>query len=130
MLENRLYGLKATLNFFRYGAPFILIVFITLGYKFLNVTDDQTTTYIIFSIIASVVIYGYFCGKYYLLVNALSKYLNSLKSHDFSSALSFGRMYYSINRKGILGADGSGLTIYDESAINNDISAYSKTVQS
>jgi hypothetical protein len=45
---------------------------------------------------------------------------------EFNQALTFGRIYYSIKRKGIMGAGGGGLTIYDESAINNDISAYSK----
>jgi len=34
-------------------------------------------------------------------------------------------MYYGIKRNGIKGAAGAGLTIYDEHAINNDITTYS-----
>ncbi|MDB5116371.1 MAG: hypothetical protein JWQ79_1863 [Mucilaginibacter sp.] len=130
MLENKLFALKLTLNFIRYGFPPILIIFIVWGIKLFDVTPDQTITYVITTTIGSAVIYLYFLGKYYLLVKTLTNYINALKIQDFTQALTFGRSYYSIERKGIKGAGGSGLTIYDETAINNDISAYSKVISS
>ncbi|WPU91107.1 hypothetical protein SNE25_17445 [Mucilaginibacter sabulilitoris] len=128
MLENKLSALRATFNFVRYAFLPILILAAIGGFKFFKVTEEQIPSYIIFSIIACLAIYGYLYFRYFLLLKALGNYLNALKRKDFAQALNFGRMYYSMSRKGILGADGRGLTIYDESAINNDISAYSKAI--
>lgn len=76
--------------------------------------------------IGGIILYSYMLLKYYVLIKALTKYINALRSKEFQVALTYGRVYYSVKRKGIFKGDDSGLTIYDEQAISNDIAAYSK----
>ena len=73
----------------------------------------------------SLILYFYLLMKYSAEVKALGNYVGAQRNKNFSEALGFSMQYCLMRRKGIAGADGSGLTIYDEQAISNDIAAYS-----
>lgn len=123
MLENDLNFLKIKLNILKIALP-ILSLLVTVWY--ISTTEDKNP------VIATIllIIFTGGCSAYMIFkCNAerriLDSYLMALKSKQFDGALHYGRMYYGIKRNGINGASGAGLTVYDEQAINNDITAYS-----
>jgi hypothetical protein len=127
MLELKLKSMQSTASFVRITfIPFWIIAMFVIG-KFMDLKSGGITGLIVLGILMGAAFYGYFVLKFSYTAKALERYLLALKDKQFSDALTFGRMYYSMTRKGLFGADGSGLTVYDESAIQNDIAAYSTT---
>lgn len=126
MLEQNLSTAQWTLKMVnRYFLPVWAVISIVAVLLVKEEGEGLSKGLIILGLIG-VASYFYFRFKYYLQVKLLSNYVTALQQRSFGEALSFGRQYYSVKRKGFLGADGSGLTIYDEQAISNDINAYSK----
>lgn len=124
MLENDYSYLKLKFNIMLIANPSVIFGAIIW---YVNKTRDEDV-FLCASIIAVV---GIALGGYLLLTcfterKVLGNYLGCLKAKQFQDALYHGRMYYSIKRVGLKGSGGDGLTVYDEAAINNDISAYSK----
>ena len=88
--------------------------------------DDKSGGMQAFSVLTvlGILVYIYLLAKYGVRKKFLQLYLINLSTGDAVQALETGRRYYSIRRKGLTGADGSGLTIYDEQAIHNDITSF------
>ncbi|QEC78352.1 hypothetical protein [Mucilaginibacter ginsenosidivorax] len=123
MLENQLFSLKITLNSILYGfVPFYLVaigvLWKTVFYYY------ELTSFLLVGCLIGIFFYAYFLLKYFLTLKTLKNYLKALKSKEAQQALTYGRIYYSVKRKGLFAADGSGLTSQDENAIHNDISVY------
>ncbi len=55
---------------------------------------------------------------------ALENHIQSLESKDFSNALHYGRIYYSLKNKGFMGIHGDCTTFEDEQIISNNINAF------
>ena len=121
MLENRLSVLKLVFKIILIGFP---IIWIILSYWIIKDSSGDTTKGFIVSIILGILGYAYFLFKNMLEKKSLEDYLETLKSKQFSNALTMGRTYYGVKRSGFKGAGGDTLTQHDEQCINNDISAY------
>ena len=125
MLENEYSYLKMKFNSILIISPMLILAVIIW---YVNKTKDNDV-FLCASIIAvvGIVLTGYLLLRCFSERKVLGNYLECLKTKQFQDALYYGRMYYSIKRVGLKGSDGEGLTVYDETAINNDISAYSKS---
>ena len=124
MLEIRLSTLK---SFLKYLAVVFIPLWIGLiigGIKLLDIED--ISSFLIGSSIGGIIIFSYLYARYFVEKRALENYLTTLRNRQFRDALSYGRIYYGVKRNGFRGANGNSLTINDESAINNDINAYSR----
>ena len=125
MLERQFKILSTIMKFLKIGfIPFWIICAYLFG-QLVGISEGQGVTFIVCWLIGGIVVFGYFFLKIYTELTALRNYITALNNKQFKEALTSGRIYYSVKRKGLTGADGSGLTVYDESAITNDIAAYS-----
>lgn len=126
MLENEYSQTKTLFTFVKVYFWFILAVYFVASLAFGLFKDDKGGRLQTFGILTviSIAAYVYLLMKYGLRRKSLQLYLMNLASGDAVQALESGRRFYSIRRKGLSGADGSGLTIYDEQAIQNDILSY------
>lgn len=126
MLENELNTTRALVKFAKTYFWMVWIGVITVLYQTPFFKIESLTAHVITYAAAGFALFLYAIIKYGMEAKTLGKYLDALHSKDFTLALACGRRYYSVKRKGFMGADGSGLTIYDEQAISNDIAAYSR----
>jgi hypothetical protein len=126
MLENEYSQTKALFTFVKVYFWFILAIYFIASLSFGVFKDGKGSSLQTFGVLAliGVGLYIYLLVKYGVRRKSLQLYLMNLATGDAVQALESGRRYYSIRRKGLTGADGSGLTIYDEQAIQNDILSF------
>ncbi|MCR5888361.1 hypothetical protein LRS06_11415 [Hymenobacter sp. J193] len=126
MLENEYATNKSVFSFFKVYFWVLFLVSLLAAAAFGVFKDGKGSGLQIFGLLTlfGVGAYVYVLLKLGVSLKALQVYLNNLASGDAVQALEAGRRYYSIKRKGLTGADGSGLTIYDEQAIQNDLTSF------
>ena len=126
MLESKLSAIKTTFTAIKFGFIPVYLIIMYLASVLFKIEASDRAGFIWVWVIGGILLYGYFLFKFLTMSKCLEKYIICLKNREFQNALHFGRTYYSVRRKGLFGLDGSGLTVYDEQAMNNDINAYSK----
>ncbi|MFC1222696.1 hypothetical protein ACFE6N_02740 [Pedobacter sp. BG31] len=124
MLEDDLKFAKIQLSVLKIASPIILILGSIYFWK--DNTDKDPIVGFIFLLAIGIGLSLFIIARSHAKKLCIERYLLALKNKSFDEALNYGRMYYGVKRNGMKGLSGEGLTIYDEQAINNDISAYSK----
>lgn len=126
MLENDYSQTRTIFTFVKVYFWLIFAVYFIAAIAFGVFKDDKGSSLQTFGILTvlGIGLYIYLLLKYGVRRKSLQLYLMHLANGDAVQALEAGRRYYSIRRKGLSGADGSGLAIYDEQAIQNDIVAF------
>lgn len=124
MLENNLKFARIELKTIKILAPLFLLV-ASIWYLTTSKDQDKMLCLVILIVIGGL-IGAFVILRSYTKKVSLERYVVALKNKQFDEALNCGRVYYAVKRNGLKGASGDGLTIYDEQAIANDISAYSK----
>ena len=124
MLEDDLKFAKIELSTIKVAAP--LIILIAAIWYWMGSKDEDKILCTGLLVVVGGVLSAILIARSHAKKLSLERYVFALKSKKFDDALYYGRMYYGVKRNGMKGLSGNGLTIFDEQAINNDISAYSK----
>jgi len=132
MSEKKPRDLEDSLSYLfgaRFGIPFACmaggLVLYIIWWLITNPTVDEIRNQVPYVRIAAFFLALYFFIKIQIKFKALKRYLDALTRKKIDEAVEYGKIYYSIKRKGFLGLDGHAYNLEDEEAISEDIETYS-----